>query len=893
MEKSSINSKQTKINSGFCLQQQNVGFIDQEHTPMVGPPSATDPTVHQDDNNVADLARFLARPVDIWSTTIPVGASMPGGALGIKPWHLWASNTYVKAKLDNFYLFRGDLKMKIVINGTPFHFGRFFAFYTPLASSSNLQADGGLMTLSDENFVRNVISMSQRPKVYLNPTDSQGGCLCAPFFWPRNYIKVNTITDWEDLGELGIQQIAPLETANGSSEPVHITVFAWVENAELKVPTTSLAVSEGCVMSNCKGNKCTYPDVSYQSDVMVKDKDEYAEEADNSGVISRPAAAIAKAAGLLTSVPVIGPFAMATEIGAGAIGRIASLFGYSRPNLISPPSFMRRENFGTMSYTSSSDSIIKLTLDPKQQLSVDPRTVGLDTGDEMGVYDIAKHESYGTYFNWSASDVEGTDLFFCHVNPLVLFKSMTPIPTPTAETWYQPTALDFASIPFRYWSGTIVYRFEIVASAYHRGRLKLSWDPYSRANAQNANNINVAYTKILDLAESRNIEVSISWGVDQPYLKVGRGNLSTYYFTDPHVASAADIPGNNFCNGVFNISVLNTLVSPQTVATPVRINVYVRAGDDFELYEPDSSHINSFSYFPSPEGDVMEKDVAYSDANDPTSTDLITSASDLNQKKGLVFFGDPVMSFRSLVKRYNYHGTLMVATGSTATGNIDYVRWTAPNFPAYYGWDPNGLHDDDDVTPEKLNPYNMTLINYLTPAFVGVKGGVRYKYYKANHSSNGFSFYVDKAHNTCKIGRAQSYITSGMPTTNLPSLNYQYRGNTLDGAHGVVLQQQNVIGVELPFYSPNRFRIARNIDVYTGIQLDSTDEDFNHNITMHAIDADSGATYSRPFILERWVAAGDDFSLFFFLCAPLRHIYDTRVPTKVRPIFTTISSVTD
>jgi len=886
----------TKLKS-LCDDKQNVGFVDYDQTPMTQIPTTVDSTVYQDDDNKADLASFLARPVDVYDTSCPVGVVTED--IGINIWELWANNTYVKSKLNNFYLFRGDLMIKVVINGTPFHFGRWMVSYEPLATYSDLGTYPGDGTVTSNSFLRNIMACSQRPRIFLNPTDSQGGCLCVPFFWPKNFIKVNKNQDWIDLGKLSLYQIAPLQAVNNSTKPVHITVFCWVENAELKVPTVSLAAAEGCYMSKCK-NKMTLPRA--EADEMkpkkkkkrVKKKplpqtDEYDEQAENGGVISRPAAAVAKAAGALSAIPYIQPYAIATSVAATAIGKIASLFGYSRPNVISPPSFMRREPYGTLAYTSSSDAVIKLTLDPKQQLTVDPRTVGLDVGDEMTLKYLTSKEGFATYFDWIQADVAGTNKFFCNVNPCVLRKVFSP---GVNSSEVQMTPLGYFSTPFRFWSGTIIYRFEVIASQYHKGRLKIAWDPYSRANAQTVDNLNISYIKILDLAETRNVEIAISWGVDKPYLLTDPNGNATIFYTDPNDAATADVPDSNFSNGVFNVQVLNPLVSPQpTGDSSIRVNVYVRGGADFELYEPDHTVFNDLSVYDAAEADVMIKDAAYQEVTEPKKLDLITEESDVGDKKALVFFGDPVTSFRSLLKRYNFHGTIFALTSNSNSSDVDLIRYTAPNFPAYYGYDLAGLYHSPTGSP--VNPFNMTLLNYVTPAFAGRRGGVRFKYGIGAQPTTGAKYLIARAHNTCKIGIKSAFNNAGLANNANPPQSVNFIPNEVDGAHAIIMRENPLLNVEMPFYSPFRFRCARNANVYTGIAGDFTQDNNNHNIIMTVVDNNNSASRTCAFALDRWVAAGDDYSLFFFVNAPLLYRYNTRLPGSILPQYTNINTPDD
>merc|ERR1712127_414048 len=115
--------------------------------------------------------------------------------------------------------------------------------------------------------------------------------------------------DWNEMGDITIKSFGNLLHANGGNDPVTVTIYLWAEDVVLTVPTySSILVSQAGKYSNTING------------------DEY-----GSGIISKPAAAIAKAAGALASLPVIGPYMTATQVASGAVANIAKMFGFSRP----------------------------------------------------------------------------------------------------------------------------------------------------------------------------------------------------------------------------------------------------------------------------------------------------------------------------------------------------------------------------------------------------------------------------------------------------------------------------------------------------------------------------------------------------------------------------------
>jgi hypothetical protein len=106
------------------------------------------------------------------------------------------------------------------------------------------------------------------------------------------------------------------------------------------------------------------------------------------GIISAPASAIAKAAGMLEAIPMIAPYARATEMVATKVGQIAALFGYSRPAVISDIVLQKPSPTGNLANVDAADAVNRLTLDSKQELTIDSRTVGLDGSDQMTIDSI-------------------------------------------------------------------------------------------------------------------------------------------------------------------------------------------------------------------------------------------------------------------------------------------------------------------------------------------------------------------------------------------------------------------------------------------------------------------------------------------------------------------------
>lgn len=297
---------------GTFTAQENVDFSDQMQPYVYNVGGEMDPTRSLQDTNDATLDNFFSRPLKIHEGEWGTGTSL---YINIDPWSLYFENPRVINRLNNYKLLKAKLHLKLVINGNGFQYGRAIASYLPYAVKDTLSTSRAIVP-------QDLVQESQRPHIYLDPTTSSGGEMILPMFWYANYMDIPT-SDWGELGELTIRSINDLRHANGASDQVTISVFAWAEDVSFSVLTAR------------------------EPNTMIPQMGEI-DEANNNGVISKPASVIAKCAGALKSVPVIAPFALATEMAASTVGNIAKLFGYSRPPITKAPEPFVPRPFGQL-----------------------------------------------------------------------------------------------------------------------------------------------------------------------------------------------------------------------------------------------------------------------------------------------------------------------------------------------------------------------------------------------------------------------------------------------------------------------------------------------------------------------------------------------------------------
>jgi hypothetical protein len=721
------------------------------------------------------LGDFLARPVEIERFTWDVGSNLTES---FRPWDLFFNQTQIKARIEGFRHVRGNLKIRAVVTGNPFLFARAIMAYEPFS-------DRSVMNIG--NPVQRAFRgcLSHMPHVYLDAATSQGGEMTLPFFSPYNWIDTTKDDAFTELGKMYVNGFQVLRHANASSGSMEIVIYAWMEDAVIATPTAG-----------------DYDLVTYQSG----EEDEH-----KTGLISKTASNVAAAAGLLGTVPWLAPFAMPTAAAAGMVSQIAHIFGYSRPRVLDNICPMRELRGGEMASTNQHEVMPKLAWDARNELSIDPRTVGLDGTDEMAISYIASKEAYiGTLF-WNESQTGGDVLGKIVVSPMYGLVDSSVTPSRTAI----PPVTAVARM-FKYWRGPMVYRLSVVCSTMHRGKLLIQYDPVSDEPA----NTNQIYSRIIDLSETRDFEIPIHWHSPQAYLKcreIDYGNPAGFlgwYDTSSSLPAAPETS-----NGRLRVTVLTPLTSPDPSLTQsINILLFAKGGEGLEFAgtqsNPTRLTYKSSNAIIEPQGidenEVWEYQSMEPDAQiNPLASDQIdemgtTPLPDLDHTDK-VFMGETVQSVRAILRRYYFTGAISVPNIAT----------TVPY----------------SIRRPVITTADMPRTEYIMNWYAGWRGAFRMRCFT---SSRGM------------IASLISQEGVAAPMTN----NY----------NGVQVNTE-VVEAESPFYYNKRFAMTRTSPQWADDT--DTDPDTPNRLQFRFGAMDAGSTTGFPFL-----ATGEDFSLFFFVCIP-------------------------
>eukprot|EP00494_Astrolonche_serrata_P030372 UN30639 len=432
----------------------------------------TDSSFFSSYNSQTELGEFLSRPVSILNLTWAENTDVN---FVVNPWFRFFDDARIKKKIDNFSFLSCNLKVKLMINASPFYYGVGVMAYLPLSVFDA----GNVSPASDEQLFG---VHSQRPHVYFYPQSNQGGELTLPYINYKDWLDVGAQSDFFNMGNLNIQTIGNLRNANSvAGTGVSIQIYAWAEDVKLAGNTTGLA---------------------------LQSQDEYAEK---NGSVSKPASAIARAMGNLSDVPVIGPYARASGMIASKISEVASWFGFTNTPIIDDSTPFHGKPFYGYASPEISIPVDKLCIDPKNELSIDPRVAGVEPDDEMMIAKIIEREAFLFQTEFDSINVVDDNILTIRVNPF-----MHNTVAAANQDIVQFTPMGHLSQMFKYWRGDIIYRFQFLASKYHRGRVRLSWDPTAATSADTVS-ATVNYTKIIDIAETPNFEIRVPYQQSTSY----------------------------------------------------------------------------------------------------------------------------------------------------------------------------------------------------------------------------------------------------------------------------------------------------------------------------------------------------------------------------------------
>lgn len=822
---------------------ENIVFHDTENIETVDTSSLASGNYDQDADSVAGLSSFLSRPVRIatytWDQT---GSYSPAP---INPWALYFNTAQIKNKLENYGKIKCKLHLKFLVNGSPFHYGALRACYFPMAD-----------VRSDYFAVNDLVPMSQVPGVWIEPSVMDSAEMVLPFLWQHNWLEITDYSQFVDMGRLQMIEYADLRSANGATSSVTVALYAWAEDVVVMGPTTVGAMQSGSWIG------------TFQSD-------EY-EETD--GTISGPATAVAKIAGKLSDAPYIGPFAKATEMSANMVAGVARLFGYSNPPVIDDVMPMQNKTFHAFANSETRMPIDKLSLDPKNEVTVSSEVAGVKEKDPLVFTELLSHDSFILATNWSTSNGIDTLLYSAVVNPHYSslaggFRTMPPM------TYFSPN--------FRFWRGSIIYRFKFVKTKFHRGRVLISYDPNGDISA-NTDTETTTFSRVVDLEHEDEVEFVVPYKATAPYSEV------VPFQNYPQTISSDAVPtppytyDSRYYNGMITMRVQNVLSAPTTSST-ITVLTFVRAGEDFMFAAPQS--LSTVYSTRDPAGNLQSEVFEYAGSvGEFQSAEVITrDDTELDVHVGMITTGETISSMRPILHRTHYSTVQFCGAGPSTTTGMYLTRNNYLRIPPGYGRDITGqaYNNANSAAPYQYFWCQNNPIDWTLECFVGYRGSTTLHVNPLKGGSNARvidHLSVARWYNAVRDGtsgnfngRTDTFALTGSPCS---ALQRSSNNNPLLSGGGTSVTNpdtQSALSVNLPQYLPLRFYAAfhtvRDYDYKRSTR-------FHDHYTVRArfaITTSNASAFDWPAI-ETFYSAGVDFNPVFYLCTP-RVFVTTSVPS--------------
>jgi hypothetical protein len=474
----------------------------------------------------------------------------------------------------------------------------------------------------------------------------------------------------------------------------------------------------------------------------------------------------------------------------------------------------------------------------------------------LNIQNLVAKESYVTQFFWGYMSQAEDLLFSSAVTPIMFEIDGSASP----KLYMTPTA--WVGQMFTYWRGDVIFRFRFICSQFHRGRVRITFDPSGNAtnNLLNTNNtLTTCFNEVVDLTKDTNVEVRV------PYNQA----LAWCQTTDP--VSATQIPWTNgagvsfkhvpgFTNGMISVRCVTALTSPLSTASVTCI-VSVRGAENLEFAAPCEIY-RRYSQF-APQSDEYEETMSQMviAGNSPSSAD---------PNRYLVNHGEHVVTLRQLARRMQFVRSFAAAVTSSTLG---FYSDTFYRMPPAYGFDPNGIHTAKGLiattVTKNFNNVGNGYINWISMCFLGYRGSINWL---VNMEGSYLFKHVSLNRHT---GVQTVGATSGSMAALTSSLASAYQVNTTllgsSCAGGIAITNQATNGTIIasnPMYSAYKMNVTSPGNATLALDEDDTSQQAMRLLVQS--NANSSNFYAGSF----YAGVGTDWTVHYFLNVPTIFVYN-------------------
>jgi hypothetical protein len=580
---------------------------------------------------------------------------------------LGSNNSMMGEKLRGYLGFRATTVLRLVVNATRFQQGRYNVQFVPtggaiVGATGNPRARVSAITST-------LVQRIQLPHVEIDLNCDTEAILKYKFNSAYGFFPMTSFTSATSAFSFGLFKIYPYSplVAGSGSLTCGYTLWASFEDVEL----ISAAVPQsGRVFTS------------------VKSKNETDTEQVTSGMgpISSALMRVKGAADVFTRVPLLSSYASMTSWYSEILAGAASAFGWSRPINLEHSNRVTQNYLPYAANTDGPDNSFPLSYSYKNQVGKAQGFSGTDI-DEMDFSFLCTIPTFNSIIPWTTAQASGLALVNISVRPLGLLVTRTV----TAVGISDIGPYQFISNLFEQWRGSMVYKFKLVKTEFHSGRLAVSFSPCSHDGtaivptlAQTA----FLHRQIIDIRECNEFTFVVPFISTSPYKK------------------------SNDIIGTFVIHILDPLIAPDTVSSSVGLILEHCMGADAEFAVPKKNNMQFVMGIAPQSGDPFSNNEPNVCANyrGNIGSSLVPPDECSNS---LFCVGERISSLRTLFKIPN---PLVYQVAPVASNYFNAIPYAIPF--RYYSLSPAYL--ESIVYPD--------IYALVSSLYLYVRGGVRLKF---------------------------------------------------------------------------------------------------------------------------------------------------------------------
>ncbi len=755
----------------------------------------------------ADIKAFLAKPVQLaagqWTTSNAINTNLH--TLDINT--ILTSKDMLYSKIKGFGLAKGDFVYKVVLNTSMFHQGKVFVHYLPCEQQ---------FTAVNANFLKRtnkwISQKVQQPHIEIDCRKG-AGAIRVPYIAPTHYWAVKE--DSYDWGTIFLDVMSPLLT--GAAAPaeqliVDYVVYGYWENMELVAPTLPQ---------------------SDKTERKMKMRNVVPEKAENQGPIEDGLRKVGKVANLMNGVPYLSDFSQPVSWVADIAANIASIWGWSKP----------RELDGTTVVTDQLYRYIGTSDGPDLAypggIICNNRVETIDYGsftdvDEMSMEYLLSIPFYAGEVTWTAGVGQGYSLYSQKIAPSYFVDQHTDTVGAHSALYGVYSPLGYLANFFSYWRGDIEVTLKFPKTQLHSGRAQITWTPGTAVTTTpTISTAEYSMRTIVDIRLEDEITVVLPYMVLSDYLHTGAFNTPPYAYS-----------------GQLDIVVLNDLRAPESVSQSIAMQIFFRAGKNFEFAAPKAHMGPVVPYIP--QSDPTE--VLHTGGESMTMGK--SAAGGVKTKHDETFhaarcIGEKIKSVKQLLLRAGPVLPLGIS-------NLNNKAWT------YYPW---GLSAVQLVSGTGVPTYPLTggdMYNWLVPMYAFYRGGMRVMGINvASQSSFGNYPGLTGGTATSAYNSSASQLCANQASTSTNVIATAAPAIPLWPAEPAVAQTTNgnYMYQHVPYY--NKYPLSLTVQ-FNGLTTPLADDSQPRG----TVSCSSSGAVAGSTLLQRAVA--DDFHTSFFIgCPPL------------------------